>query len=174
MKTQRPIRNARLQGGACGPAPRRRAADAGFAMRQAVICALVLSAAMPATAQQRKTVAGTVSIIAGVGLVIEAYDSVATCTERYQPTTPRDQLGWGEGGVHQCVRVHSNPDGSASFDIVDATYETGIRRPGLAWAGLGAISLGVVALLLPDHRATRDLDVQVSPERVAVRRKFGW
>ena len=143
-------------------------------MRQVVICALVLSAAMPATAQQRKTVAGTVSIIAGVGLVIEAYDSVATCPERHQPTTPRDQSGWGQGGVHQCVRVHSNPYGSAGFDIVDATYETGIRRPGLAWAGLGAISLGVAALLLPDHRATRDLDVQVSPERVAVRRKFGW
>ena len=174
MKTQRPIRSARFQGCACGPAPRRRGADAGFATRQVVVCALVLSAAMPAAAQQRKTVAGTVSIIAGVGLVIEAYNSVATCPEGYQPTTPRDQVGWGQGGTHQCVHVHSDPGGSAGFAIIDATYETGIRHPGLAWAGLGAISLGVVALLLPDHRATRDLDVQVSPERVAVRRKFGW
>ena len=174
MKTQRPTRSVRFQGCACGPAPRRRAADAGLATRRALVCALVLSAAIPAAAQQRKTVVGAVSIIAGVGLVIEAYDSAATCPRGYQPATPRDQVGWGQGGVHQCVHVRSDPDGSAGFDIVDATYETGIRRPGLAWAGLGAISLGVVALLLPDHRATRDLDVQVSPERVAVRRKFGW
>ena len=42
------------------------------------------------------------------------------------------------------------------------------------WAGIGAIGLGAVLLTLPENRVTRDLDVQVSPQRFAVRRSFGW
>ena len=175
MKDRRPIRSARpISMPRSGAARRRGAVEAGIIITRALVCLLMLSAAVPVAAQQRKTVAGAVSIIAGVGLVIEAYDSTATCPERYQPATPRDEVSWGQGGVHQCMHVRSDPDGSAGFDIEDATYQTGIKRSGLAWAGVGAISLGVVALLLPDHRTTRNLDVQVSPERVAVRRKFGW
>ena len=150
--------------------PRSQCATIAARMIKAIVCVLILSVAMPVAAQQRKTVAGAVSIIAGVGLVIESYSSAVGCPEHYHPATPRDQVGWGEGGVHQCVRS----DPGAGFDIIDATYDTGIKRSGLAWTGLGAIGLGVAVLLLRDRRATRDLDVQVSPERVTVRRKFGW
>ena len=126
---------------------------------------LLLSVAAPAPAQSRKTT-GIVSILAGAGLVIAAFDyetdicpeGYSTHTYQYQPT--------------QCVYV--SPDWPFDTDVRNATTEATFTRPKLAWAGVGAVGLGAVLLTLPDNRVTRDLDVQVSPERVSVRRKFGW
>ena len=129
-------------------------------------CALVLLYAVsPAAAQSRKTT-GIVSILAGAGLVIAAFDyETDICPEGYSRHTYQHQQT-------QCVYV--SPDWPFDTDVRDATTEATFTRPKLAWAGIGAVGLGAVLLTLPDNRVTRDLDVQVSPERVAVRRKFGW
>ena len=129
-------------------------------------CVLVLlSAVSPAAAQSRKTT-GIVSILAGAGLVIAAFDyETDICPEGYSRHTYQHQ-------PTQCVYV--SPDWPFDTDVRDATTEASFTRPKLAWAGIGAVGLGAVLLTLPDNRVTRDLDVQVSPERVAVRRRFGW
>ena len=129
-------------------------------------CVLVLlSAVSPAAAQSRKTT-GIVSILAGAGLVIAAFDyETDICPEGYSRHTYQHQ-------PTQCVYV--SPDWPFDTDVRDATTEATFTRPKMAWAGIGAVGLGAVLLTLPDNRVTRDLDVQVSPERVAVRRKFGW
>jgi len=129
-------------------------------------CVLVLpSAVSPAAAQSRKTT-GIVSILAGAGLVIAAFDyETDICPEGYSRHTYQHQ-------PTQCVYV--SPDWPFDSDVRDASTEATFTRPKLAWAGIGAVGLGAVLLTLPDNRVTRDLDVQVSPERVAVRRKFGW
>lgn len=126
---------------------------------------LLLSAASPAAAQSRKTT-GIVSLLAGAGLVIAAFDyETDICPEGYSKHTYQHQ-------PTQCVFV--SPDWPFDTDVRDATTDATFTRPKLAWAGIGAVGLGAVLLTLPDNRVTRDLDVQVSPERVAVRRKFGW
>lgn len=132
----------------------------------AAVCVLVLlSAAAPAAAQSRKTT-GIVSILAGAGLVLAAFDyETDVCPEGYSKHTYQHQQT-------QCF--YTNPVPPFDTDLRDATTEADFTRPKLAWAGIGAIGLGAVLLTLPDNRVTRDLDVQVSPERVAVRRKFGW
>lgn len=132
----------------------------------AAMCVLaLLSAAGPAAAQSRKTT-GIVSLLAGAGLVIAAFDyETDICPEGYSTHTYQHQ-------PTQCVYVSPNPP--FDTDIRDATTEADFTRPKLAWAGIGAVGLGAVLLTLPDNRVTRDLDVQVSPERVSVRRKFGW
>lgn len=129
-------------------------------------CVLVLlSAASPAAAQSRK-MTGIVSLLAGAGLVIAAFDYESDiCPEGYSRHTYQHQ-------PTQCVYV--SPDWPFDTDVRDATTDATFTRPKLAWAGIGAVGLGAVLLTLPDNRVTRDLDVQVSPERVAVRRKFGW
>ena len=125
---------------------------------------LLLSVAAPAPAQSRKTT-GIVSILAGAGLVIAAFDyETDICPEGYSRHTYQHQ-------PTQCVYVSAD---SFDTDVRDASTEATFTRPKLAWAGIGAVGLGAVLLTLPDNRVTRDLDVQVSPERVAVRRKFGW
>jgi hypothetical protein len=132
----------------------------------AAVCVLVLlSAAAPAAAQSRKTT-GIVSILAGAGLVIAAFDyETDVCPEGYSKHTYQHQ-------PTQCF--YTNPVPPFDTDLRDATTEADFTRPKLAWVGIGAVGLGAVLLTLPDNRVTRDLDVQVSPERVAVRRKFGW
>ena len=126
---------------------------------------LLLSVAAPAPAQSRKTT-GIVSILAGAGLVIAAFDyETDICPEGYSRHTYQHQ-------PTQCVFV--SPDWPYDTDVRDATTEATFTRPKLAWAGIGAVGLGAVLLTLPDNRVTRDLDVQVSPARVSVRRKFGW
>ena len=129
-------------------------------------CVLVLlSAASPAAAQSRKTT-GIVSILAGAGLVIAAFDyETDICPEGYSRHTYQHQ-------PTQCVYV--SPDWPFDTDVREASTDATFTRPKLAWAGIGAVGLGAVLLTLPDNRVTRDLHVQVSPERVAVRRKFGW
>ena len=125
---------------------------------------LLLSVAAPAPAQSRKTT-GIVSILAGAGLVIAAFDyETDICPEGYSRHTYQHQ-------PTQCVYVSAD---RFDTDVRDATTEATFTRPKLAWAGIGAVGLGAVLLTLPDNRVTRDLDVQVSPERVSVRRKFGW
>ena len=132
----------------------------------AVACVLVLLAtAASADAQSRKTT-GIVSILAGAGLVVAAFDyETDICPDGYSKHTSQYQ-------PTQCLYVSLDPP--FDTDLRDATTDADFTRPKLAWAGIGAIGLGAVLLTLPDNRVTRDLDVQVSPERVAVRRKFGW
>ena len=129
-------------------------------------CVLVLLAtAASADAQSRKTT-GIVSILAGAGLVVAAFDyETDICPDGYSKHTSQYQ-------PTQCLYVSLDPP--FDTDLRDATTDADFTRPKLAWAGIGAIGLGAVLLTLPDNRVTRDLDVQVSPERVAVRRKFGW
>ncbi len=131
-----------------------------------VACVLVLlAAAASADAQSRKTT-GIVSILAGAGLVVAAFDyETDICPDGYSKHTSQYQ-------PTQCLYVSLDPP--FDTDLRDATTNADFTRPKLAWAGIGAIGLGAVLLTLPDNRVTRDLDVQVSPERVAVRRKFGW
>ena len=132
----------------------------------AVACVLVLLAtAASADAQSRKTT-GIVSILAGAGLVVAAFDyETDICPDGYSKHTSQYQ-------PTQCLYVSLDPP--FDTDLRDATTDADFTRPKLAWAGIGAIGLGAVLLTLPDNRVTRDLDVQVSPERVAVRREFGW
>ena len=126
---------------------------------------VLLCVAGPAAAQSRKTT-GIVSLLAGAGLVIAAFDYEADiCPEGYSTHTYQDQ-------PTQCFYQSPNPP--FDTDLRDATTKATFSRPKLAWAGIGAVGLGAVLLTLPDNRVTRDLDVQVSPERVAVRRRFGW
>ena len=126
---------------------------------------VLLCVAGPAAAQSRKTT-GIVSLLAGAGLVIAAFDYEADiCPEGYSTHTYQDQ-------PTQCF--YQSPDPPFDTDLRDATTKATFSRPKLAWAGIGAVGLGAVLLTLPDNRVTRDLDVQVSPERVAVRRRFGW
>ena len=131
----------------------------------AIVFLLLLSVAAPAAAQSRKTT-GIVSILAGAGLVIAAFDyETDICPEGYSKHTYQNQ-------PTQCF--FTSPVPPFDTDLRDATTEADFTRPKLAWAGIGAVGLGAVLLTLPDNRVTRDLDVQVSTERVAVRRKFGW
>ena len=132
----------------------------------AVACVPVLLAtAASADAQSRKTT-GIVSILAGAGLVVAAFDyETDICPDGYSKHTSQYQ-------PTQCLYVSLDPP--FDTDLRDATTDADFTRPKLAWAGIGAIGLGAVLLTLPDNRVTRDLDVQVSPERVAVRREFGW
>ena len=126
---------------------------------------LLLSAAAPAAAQSRKTT-GIVSILAGAGLVIAAFDyETDICPEGYSKHTYQHE-------ATQCF--FTSPVPPFDTDLREATTEADFTRPKLAWVGIGAVGLGAVLLTLPDNRVTQDLDVQVSPERVAVRRKFGW
>lgn len=126
---------------------------------------VLLCVAGPAAAQSRKTT-GIVSLLAGAGLVIAAFDYEADiCPEGYSTHTYQDQ-------PTQCF--YQSPDPPFDTDLRDATTKATFSRPKLAWAGIGAVGLGAVLLTLPDNRVTRDLDVQVSPEGVAVRRRFGW
>lgn len=126
---------------------------------------VLLSVAAPAAAQSRKAT-GFVSLLAGAGLVIAAFDyKTDVCPEGYSTHTYQHQ-------PTQCVYV--SPDWPFDSDFRDATTEATFTRPKLAWVGIGAVGLGAVLLTLPDNRVTRNLDVQVSPERVAVRRRFGW
>ena len=130
----------------------------------AFIVASMLAAA-PAEAQSRKTV-GWISVLAGSGLVAAAFnyegdicpDGYSTHTYQHQPT--------------QCYYESLTPP--VDTDLRDASTRVTFERPGLMWAGIGAIGLGAVLLTLPENRVTRDLDVHVSPERVAVTRRFGW
>ena len=133
---------------------------------ETAVCVLfLLAAAAPTAAQSRKTT-GIVSLLAGAGLVIAAFDyETDVCPEGYSKHTHQHQ-------PTQCLYV--SPDPPFDSDLRDATTEADFTRPKLAWAGIGAVGLGAVLLTLPDNRVTRDLDVQVSPERVSVRRKFGW
>ena len=131
----------------------------------AVCIAGLMSAATLAAAQSRKAT-GFVSLLAGAGLVIAAFDyETDVCPEGYSTHTYQDQ-------PTQCFYTSLDPP--YDTDLRDATTEATFTRPKLAWAGIGAVGLGAVLLTLPDNRVTRDLDVQVSPERVSVRRRFGW
>ena len=132
----------------------------------AAACVLVLLAtAASADAQSRKTT-GIVSILAGAGLIVAAFDyETDICPDGYSKHTSQYQ-------PTQCLYVSLDPP--FDTDLRDATTAADFTRPKLAWAGIGAVGLGAVLLTLPDNRVTRDLDMQVSPERVAVRRKFGW
>ena len=129
-------------------------------------CVLVLLAAAAPGAAQSRTATGIVSILAGAGLVAAAFDyQTDVCPEGYGTITIQHQ-------PTQCRYVNPNPP--FDVDVRDATTRATFKRPKLAWAGVGAIGLGAVLLTLPDNRVTRNLDLQVSPERVALRRKFGW
>ncbi len=131
----------------------------------ACLLVLVSASAAPAAAQSRKAT-GIVSLLAGAGLVIAAFDyQTDVCPEGYSRHTYQHQST-------QCF--YASPVPPFDTDVRDATIEATFTRPRLAWVGVGAVGLGVVLLTLPDNRVTRDLDIQVSPERVSVRRKFGW
>ena len=131
----------------------------------AVCVAALAWAAVPAEAQSRKTV-GWISVLAGSGLVAAAFnyegdicpDGYSTHTYQYEAT--------------QCY--YTSPGPPYDSDLRDATTRITFERPALMWAGIGAIGLGAVLLTLPKNRVTRDLDVQVSPQRVAVSRRIGW
>lgn len=125
----------------------------------------VMLAAAPAEAQSRDTV-GWISVAAGAGLLAAAFnyegdicpDGYSIHTYQHQPT--------------QCY--YSSPTPPYNSDLRDASTRITYKRPGLMWAGIGAIGLGAVLLTLPENPVTRDLDVQASPERFAVTRRFGW
>ena len=122
-------------------------------------------AAAPAEAQSRKTV-GWVSVLAGSGLVAAAFNYEADiCPDGYSTHTYQHQST-------QCY--YANPTPPFDSDLRDASTRITFERPALIWAGIGAIGLGAVLLTLPENPVTRDLDVQVSPERFAVSRRFGW
>jgi hypothetical protein len=130
-------------------------------------CVFVLVSAAPASAQEwtRKTT-GIVTLSAGVGLVFAAFDfSFDLCPVGYSTHTYRNR-------PTQCLYV--SPSAPFDTDVRIATTGAKLSHPRLAWSGIGAIALGAVLLTLPDSRVTRDLDLQVSPARVAVRRRFGW
>lgn len=132
----------------------------------AAACVLVLLATAAPAAAQSRTTTGIVSLLAGAGLVVAAFDyQTGVCPEGYSRHTYQDR-------PTQCLYVSPRPP--FDTDLRDATTSASFARPRLAWAGIGAAGLGAVLLTLPDNRVTRDLHVQVSPERVAVRRKFGW
>lgn len=125
----------------------------------------LLSAAPPAAAQSRTTL-GWVSVLAGSGLVAAAFDYQGdTCPEGYSTHT-------FEHEPTQCLFVSPHPP--FDTDTRDATTDVTFKRPALLWAGVGALGAGALLLLLPDNGVTRGLDVQIAPERVAVRRAFGW
>ena len=131
-----------------------------------VACFVVLAwAAPPAEAQSRDTV-GWISIAAGSGLVLGAFNYEGDiCPDGY--STHRYQ--------HQTTQCYyESPGPPYDTDLRDASVRITFERPGLMWAGIGAIGLGAVLLTLPENPVTRDLDVQVSPQRFAVRRSFGW
>ena len=128
---------------------------------------LRLVSAAPASAQQwSRTTTGAVTLSAGVGLVFAAFDfTFDVCPEGYSTHTYQNQ-------PTQCLYVSPSPP--FDTDVRDATPAATLSHPKLAWTGIGAIALGAVLLAWPDNRVTRDIDVQVSPERVEVRRRFGW
>ncbi len=130
-------------------------------------CVFLLVSAAPASAQQwSRQTTGIVTLSAGVGLVFAAFDfTFDVCPEGYSTHTYQNQ-------PTQCLYVSPSPP--FDTDVRDATTEASLSHPKLAWTGIGAIALGAVLLAWPDNRVTRDIDVQVSPERFAVRRRFGW
>ena len=72
----------------------------------------------------------------------------------------------------------SCPGGHFTYDptrvVRSACVKADLERPGLLLAGIGVIGMGAALLMLPETGATRDLDTQVLPVRVTVRRRFGW
>lgn len=137
-------------------------------MRSAVAAAagvlVLLSVAAPAEAQSRRTT-GWLALAAGGGLMIGAFDYKGDiCPEGYSRHTFE---------YEPTLCIYYDPV-THDTDTREASIKATFKRPKLAWAGVGAIGLGAVLLTLPDNRVTRDLDVQVAPERFAVQRKFGW
>ncbi len=122
-------------------------------------------AAAPAEAQSRDTV-GWISVAAGAGLLAAAFNYEGDiCPDGYSRHTYQHQQT-------QCY--YQSPDPPFDTDLRNASVRVTFKRPGLMWAGIGAIGLGAVLVTLPENRVTRDLDVQVSPQRFAVTRRFGW
>ena len=130
-------------------------------VRTVIVAFAIVLAGSPATAQSRK-VLGWLSVGGGIGLAVAAFDYGEFGRRR-------GEFGQHRGGF--CPRGHLAYDptqwGSGCFNA-------DLERPRLLLAGIGAIGTGVALLMLPETEATRDLDVQVSPERVTVRRRFGW
>lgn len=132
----------------------------------ALACAAVLLSAAPPAAAQSRTMLGLLSVLAGSGLVAAAFDYQAdTCPEGYSTHT-------FEHEPTQCFFVSPHPP--FDTDTRDAATDVTLKRPALLWTGVGALGAGALLLLLPENGITRGLDVQVAPERVAVRRAFGW
>ena len=136
--------------------------------RVATIAAFVLApllAPAPAEAQSRDTV-GWISVATGAGLLAAAFNYEGDiCPDGYSRHTYQHQ-------TTQCY--YESPGPPYDTDLRDASVRITFKRPGLMWAGVGAIGLGAVLLTLPENGVTRDLDVQVSPQRFAVTRRFGW
>ena len=131
----------------------------------AMCIAALTWAAAPAAAQSRTTV-GWISVASGSALVAAAFNYEGdVCPDGYSTHTYQHQSS-------QCY--YASPVPPYDTDVRDATIRITFERPHLIWAGIGAIGLGAVLLTLPDNRVTRDLDVQVSPARVAVARRFAW
>ena len=57
--------------------------------------------------------------------------------------------------------------------VIDAKTRVRLKRSGMLWAGVGALGLGTVLLLLPDD-PTPVVDVEVSPEHIRVSRSIRW
>ena len=131
----------------------------------AAFVVVVMLAAAPAEAQSRDTV-GWISVATGAGLLLAAFNYEGDiCPDGY--STHRYQ--------HQTTQCYyESPGPPYDTDLRDASVRITFKRPGLMWAGIGAIGLGAVLLTLPENPVTRDLGVQASPQRFAVTRRFGW
>lgn len=129
----------------------------------AAVLAGVLGAAQPAAAQSRGTM-GVLTLVAGSGLIAAAFDYKRdVCPAGYTTHTYENE-------PTLCFFV--SPSGDS--DTREADTKVRLKRRGLLWAGLGAVGAGAVLLLLPDNPVTRNFDVEVSPERVAVGRTIDW
>lgn len=137
-------------------------------MRKRIAAAAVLAgmlgvAAQPAAAQSRGTT-GVLALVAGSGLIAAAFDYKRdVCPAGYTTHTYENE-------PTLCFFV--SPSGDT--DTREADTKARLKRRGLLWAGLGAVGAGAVLLLLPDNPVTRNFDVEVSPERVAVGRTVDW
>lgn len=130
-------------------------------------CVITLTAAAPPAAAQSSRMLSWLSVAAGSGLVIAAFNYRTDACPQYGI-----RAGLSEPGPTACFRLGSPRSLDPGFGSAVAGMT--LERPVLLSTGLGAIGAGVLLLALRASPVTRGLDVQVAPEQVVVRRRFGW
>jgi hypothetical protein len=120
----------------------------------ALILVLSLSLlSIPVSAADAKKVTGGLLIASGAGLMLGAFNYGSPCPAGYSSTyTPKT-----------CVKFDLF---GGARDAIPASPYMDLRRPPLLYSGAGAVTGGIVLLMLPKRAAkvTKDLNVSVTPK----------
>ena len=104
-------------------------------------------------------------ILGGAGAVAGAFNYRRDC-RGYRSTYRQDWIT----EYDYCTTINGR-----HVHTEDTPWDISLARPALLWGGVGAIAVGtLLSTVWSDVPIARDLNVQVSPGRVAVGRSFGF